>query len=158
MTTEEIREILKTRVAVYYAGINAGVWQGLKEDEVNSLTNYLFPKSGPIAFYNLVMAFMQKEHSDIQGEAYYLYKLPAQLEKEISDYLKKNRNEIDFTKIVDDASDYLKERDTIVANGSLIPTSVGALRNTPMDDILRLFTKQYRYAFERKLKIFPFCD
>lgn len=156
MTTEEIDNILKTRIAVYKAGVESGAWAALKEDDVKGLTNYLFPKSGSIAFYNLIIAYMVKFHSDIQGEAYYLFKLPAQLEREISEYLKKNPT--DITAIVGDPNAYLQERDTIIANGNLIPTSVGSLRNNSLDDILRLFAKQYRYSFERNLAAYPYCD
>ena len=156
MKTEEILEILKTRIAVYKAGVNCGAWNAINEVEVKGLTNYLFPKSGSIAFYNLVMGFMRKAHSDIKGEVYSLYKLPVQLEKEVSDYLKKNS--IDITALVDGAEAYLQQRDTIISDGSLIPTSVGSLRENSLDDILRLFAKQFRYAFDRKLNAYPYCD
>ena len=156
MTTEEIKEILKTRIAVYKAGVNSGAWNAINEAEVKGLTDYLFPKSGTIAFYNLVMGFMRKAHSDIQGEVYSLYKLPVQFEKEVSDYLKKNPT--DITTIVDNAEAYLQQRDTIVSDGSIIPTSVGSLRENSLDDILRLFAKQYLYAFERNLNAYPYCD
>lgn len=156
MTTEEIKEILKTRIAVYKAGVECGAWDALKESDVKAMTNYLFPKSGFIAFYNLIMAYMRKFHSDIQGEAYYLFKLSAQIEREILEYLKKNPT--DITAIVDDAKAYLKERDTIISEGSLIPSSVGSLRDNSIDDILRLFAKQYRYSFERNLAVYPYCD
>ena len=156
MTKEEILEILKTRIAVYKAGIMSGAWNAINETEVKGLTEYLFPKSGPIAFYNLVMGFMRKAHSDIQGEVNFLFKLPVQFEKEVSDYLKKNPT--DIMTLVDDAEAYLRQRDTIISDGSLIPTSVGSLRENSLDDILRLFAKQYLYAFERKLEAYPYCD
>ena len=156
MTKEEIIDILKTRIAVYKAGVMSGAWSAINEVEVKGLTDYLFPKSGSIAFYNLVMGFMRKAHSDIKGEVYSLYKLPVQFEKEVSDYLKKNPT--DITTIVDDAEAYLRQRDTIVSDGSLIPTSVGSLRENSIDNILRLFAKQYLYAFERKLETYPYCD
>lgn len=156
MATDEIKDILKTRIAVYKAGVNCGMWSAINESETKGLADYLFPKTGRIAFYSLLMAYMAKIHSDIQGEVYHLYKLPVQIEKEVLDYLKKNPT--DITMLVDDADAYLKERDTIISDCNIIPTSVGSLRDNSLDNILRLFAKQYRYSFERKLNAYPFCE
>lgn len=156
MTTEEIIEILNTRVAVYKLGVSNRLWNDLDASGAKELTGYLFPKSGHVAYYNLLLEFMRKEHKDIQGEVYHLYKLPVQHEKEIIDYLKKNN--VDITKLIDSADAYLHERDTVLSDISLIPTSIGSLRHESIDTILRLFAKQYLYSIERKLTAYPYCD
>ena len=89
MTQLYIEQILKIRMAVYQAGISVGIWKDINQLGASDMMEYIFPKSGQIAYYNLIMEYMRKEHDVITGGAYFLYKMPVQIEKEIMEYLKK---------------------------------------------------------------------
>lgn len=156
MATEEILNILKTRIAVYKAGINAGLWEDINASGAKDLTAYLFPKSGSIAYYNLLLEFMRKEHNDFTGGVYFLFKFPVQVEKEVMDYLKKNPTDIDS--LVEDADAYLAERDTIVTDKSFTHVSIGSFRDSSVDNLLRLCATHYRYSFKNGAKTFPYFE
>ncbi len=111
MTNKDIVEILKMRMAVYTAGIQAGEWKDLDTLGASDMMDYLFPKSGKLAFYQLLMEQMRTAHDILTGGVYYLFKMPVQVEKEISEYLKKE--ETDIKTLVDDAEGYLASMDTI---------------------------------------------
>ena len=81
MTQLYIEQILKMRMAVYQAGISAGIWKDINQLGASDMMEYIFPKSGQIAYYNLIMEYMRKEHDVITGGAYSLYKMPVQIEK-----------------------------------------------------------------------------
>lgn len=154
MTEQNILDILKMRIAVYQCGIASGLWNSIDTDGASDMMNYIFPKSGQIAYYNLVLEFMRKNHSELPRGAYFLFKLPVQVEKEIMDYLKKNR--IDMTQIVPDGESYLLEMDTIVTDHIFGNVNIGAYRPDNIDNILRLCASHYRYAFQNKIESFPF--
>lgn len=91
MTEQNIYDIIKMRMAVYKAGVKAGFWEGVDQSGASEMMNYIFPKSGNIAYYNLVMELMRKAHGMFLGGVFYLFKLPAQIERMIMDYLKKEK-------------------------------------------------------------------
>ena len=78
MTEQNIYDIIKMRMAVYKAGVKAGFWEGVDQSGASEMMNYIFPKSGNIAYYNLVMELMRKAHGMFLGGVFYLFKLPAQ--------------------------------------------------------------------------------
>ena len=55
MKQEEIEKILKIRVAVYQAGVGADFWKDINSNGANAMMDYIFPKSGQMAYYNLLM-------------------------------------------------------------------------------------------------------
>lgn len=61
MTRQNIEEILKMRYSVYKAGANAGCWADIDQSGASDMMAYIFPKSGGIAYYNLVLELMRKE-------------------------------------------------------------------------------------------------
>ncbi len=156
MTTETIEDILKTRIAVYKAGVMAGFWQDINESGAKVLTAYLFPKSGTIAHYNIIMEYMHKEHRDFTGGVYYLFKMPVQVEKEVMDYLKKNLTDVES--LVPDADVYLASRDTIVTDKSISYVKIGSFRDSSIDDLLRLCATHYRYSFSSGVKAIPYFE
>lgn len=89
MTRQNIEEILKMRYSVYKAGANAGCWADIDQSGASDMMAYIFPKSGDIAYYNLVLELMRKEHNMFTGGVYSLFKMPVQVEKEIIEYLKR---------------------------------------------------------------------
>lgn len=88
MTNNDIEGILKMRMAVYQEGIKAGFWTDLNQSGASELMDYLFPKSGQLAYYNLLMEMIKSEHVMLTGGVYFLFKMPVQMEKEIANYLK----------------------------------------------------------------------
>ena len=85
MTQLYIEQILKMRMAVYQAGISVGIWKDINQLGTSDMMEYIFPKSGQIAYYNLIMEYMRKEHDVITGGAYFLYniKCPYKLKKKL---------------------------------------------------------------------------
>lgn len=145
------------RMSVYKAGIKAGFWSDIDQAGASDMMNYLFPRSGQMAYYNLILEFMRKEHKMFSGGVYSLFKMPFQAEKEVLDYLKKEN--IDRTFLADDEDDdYLKSMDTIVTNHGFLPVNIGVFSPNEIDTILRLCASHYRYSFQNNVKSFPFFD
>ena len=114
-------------MAVYKAGVKAGFWEGVDQSGASEMMNYIFPKSGNIAYYNLVMELMRKAHGMFLGGVFYLFKLPAQIERMIMDYLKKEK--MDVASLGDDADAYLQSMDTIATDHcfTTVPTCTAML-------------------------------
>lgn len=157
MTQQEIENILKMRLAVYKAGVKAGYWKNLDEEGASDVMNYIFHKSGHIAYYNLILELVRNEHSNIiKGGAYSLFKMPVQVEKEVMDYLKKENP--DLSKLVTDEESFLKEMDTIVTNHGFVSVCIGSYSASELDNILRLCASHYRYSFMNKLQSYPYFE
>lgn len=143
-------------MGVYKVGVKVGFWSDIDQAGASDMMNYLFPRSGQIAYYNLIVEFMRKEHNMFSGGVYSLFKMPVQAEKEVLDYLKKEN--IDWTHLADDGDEYLKTMDTIITNHGFITINIGAYSPNEIDTILRLCASHYRYAFQNNVKSFPFFD
>lgn len=154
MTRQIIEEILKMRYSVYKAGTIVGCWTDMDQSGASDMMAYIFPKSGGIAYYNLVLELMRKEHNMFTGGAYSLFKMPVQVEKEIMEYLKKG--EFDFSNAVDDCCAYLESKDTIITDHCFVSVNIGAFNAKDMDFILRLCASHYRYAFQNKITCYPY--
>lgn len=74
MFEQTIENIIKMRMAVYQAGVNAGCWTDIEGAGASAMMDYIFPKSGQIAYYNLLLEQMRKEHSMLTGGVFFLYK------------------------------------------------------------------------------------
>ena len=62
MTNSEIQDILKMRMNIYAAGINARAWKDINTAGASDMMAYLFPKSGQLAYYQLKQdLFLLKE-------------------------------------------------------------------------------------------------
>lgn len=156
MTEQYIYDIVKMRMAVYRAGVLAGFWDDIDQNGASEMMNYIFPKSGNIAYYNLVMEFMRKAHDMFSGSVFYLYKLPAQVEKMIIDYLKKEKQ--DVAALGSDADAYLQSMDTIATDHCFTSVNIGAYRQDELDNLLRLCASHYRYSFQENVKSFPYMQ
>lgn len=154
MTEQNIYDILKMRMAVYKAGVTAGFWKNIDEDGASEMMDYIFPKSGNIAYYNLVMEFMRKAHDMFSGSVFYLFKMPAQVEKMMMDYLKRER--LNVVSLGCDADEYLQSMDTIVTDHSFSAVNIGSYRQDCIDNLLRLCASHYRYSFQEHVKSFPY--
>lgn len=154
MKQEEIENILKMRVAVYQAGVIADFWKDINANGATAMMDYIFPKSGQMAYYNLLMEQMKMEHKMLTGGVYSLFKLPVQIEKEIVDYLR--NHSFDFLNIGQDADVYLEQMDTIATDHRFDVVCIGTFSASDIDNHLRLCASHYRYAFINHVKSFPY--
>ena len=156
MKQEEIENILKMRVAVYQAGVKSDFWRDINANGATAMMDYIFPKSGQMAYYNLLMEQMKVEHKMLTGGVYSLFKLPIQVEKEIVDYLRSHS--FDFLNIGQDADAYLEQMDTIATDHRFDVVCIGSFSANDIDTHLRLCASHYRYAFANNVKSFPYFE
>lgn len=156
MFEQTIENIIKMRMAVYQAGVNAGCWTDIESAGASAMMDYIFLKSGQIAYYNLVLEQMRKEHAMLTGGVFFLYKMPVQVEKEIVEYLCKG--DIDLLNIGADYESYLSSMDTIVTDHGFTTVCVGAFNSNEIDNLLRLCASHYRYAFQNNVQSYPYFD
>ena len=64
MTEQDILIAIKLRLAVYSAGVNLHKWDSLEEKGVMEMMTYIFPKTGELAYYNLLLEIIKKHHSE----------------------------------------------------------------------------------------------
>ena len=156
MKQEDIENILKMRVAVYQAGVKADFWKDINASGATAMMEYIFPKSGQMAYYNLLMEQMKVEHKMLTGGVYSLFKLPVQVEKEIEDHLR--NYSFDFPNSIKDSDDYLEQMDTIATDHKFDIVCIGAFLANDIDNQLRLCASHYRYAFANHVKSFPYFE
>lgn len=144
------------RMAVYQAGVKAGCWTDIECAGASAMMDYIFPKSGQIAYYNLILEQMRKEHKMLTGGMYFLYKMPVQVEKKVIEYLRSG--DVNLTSIITNANEYLASMDTIVTDHSFTTVCVGAFNSNEIDNLLRLCASHYRYAFQNSVQSYPYFD
>lgn len=154
MKQQDIENILKMRIAVYLTGVKADFWKDINANGASAMMDYIFPKSGQMAYYNLLMEQMRVEHRMLTGGVYSLFKLPVQVEKEIVDYLR--NYSFDFQNIGQDADTYLEQMDTIATDHRFDVVCIGSFSANNIDNQLRLCASHYRYAFTNHVKSFPY--
>lgn len=154
MTQQNIENIIKMRMSVYQAGVNAGCWSDIESEGASAMMDYIFPKSGQIAYYNLVLEQMRKEHSMLTGGVFFLYKMPVQVEKEIVEYLRKGN--IKLLTIGSDYEQYLASMDTIATDYGFTCVCVGSFNSNEIDNLLRLCASHYRYSFHNNVQSYPY--
>lgn len=156
MEQKDIENIVHMRIAVYQAGVKADFWKDINANGATAMMDYIFPKSGEMAYYNLLMEQMKVEHKMLTGGVYSLFKLPVQVEKEIVDYLRSHS--FDFQKISQDADTYLEQMDTIATDHRFDIVCIGSFSANDIDNQLRLCASHYRYAFSNNVKSFPYFE
>jgi len=156
MSNNQILEILQMRMAVYSAGVESGLWKDMDMAGASDMMAYLFPKSGHLAYYQLLLEQMKVAHNALTGGVYYLFKLPVQVEKEISDYLR--REECDIKGLVQNPKEYLKKMDSIPTDHSFSSVNIGAFSLQNIDNLLRLCASHYRYSFENNVPSYPYFE
>lgn len=154
MTQQNIENILKMRMAVFQSGIKAGIWKDITASGASEMMNYLFQKSGHLAFYNLVLEYMRKQHEMFTGSVYFLFRLPVQVEKELADYIKKEK--LDVSNLVEDGESYLETMDTIVTDHGIDIINIGSFNPNEVDNLLRLCASHYRYSFQTGVAAYPY--
>lgn len=153
LSNEDILSIVKMRMAVYAAGTETGAWKDIGASGASDMMAYLFPKSGRLAYFQLVMEQMRAHHDMFTGGVFYLFKMPVQVEKEILEFLR--NEEIDINSFKDNAKEYLVEVDTIPTDHTLSIVNIGTFSLPNVSLLLRLCAAHYRYAFDNHIQSYP---
>lgn len=156
MTDNDIIEIIKMRFAVYSVGVKNGTWKDLYSSGTIEMMEYIYPKTGQLAFYQLLMEQMRMVHNTLTGGVYYLFKMPVQIEKEISEYLRKG--ECNIKELVPDHKEYLRAMDTIPTDHSFSCVNIGTFSIQNITNLLRLCASHYLFSFENNVPSYPFFE
>lgn len=156
LSNEDILSIVKMRMAVYAAGTETGAWKDIDTSGASDMMAYLFPKSGRLAYYQLVMEQMRAHHNMFTGGVYYLFKMPVQVEKEILEFLR--NEEIDINSFKNNAKEYLIEMDTIPTDHTLSIVNIGTFSVQNVSILIRLCAAHYRYAFDNNIQSYPYFE
>ena len=131
--------IIKLRIAVYFQGCNANQWKSIESNDASTLLEYIFPKTGRLAYYNLILEQMRTLHREyIPAGQYFLFNMPVQFEEKMLNYLK-NHPEHTMKSLVADPEAFISSWATVACDNSLSPVNVGAIKDTDMELLLRGF-------------------
>lgn len=157
MTEQELSTLIKLRVAVYQCGRDVGFWPSLEANSAKEMMEYVFPKTGNIAYLHLMTETVKSKIKDMFTDDYYnLYKFPVQIEKDLLNYLKRHK-EFDVAS-VGDAKAYIDSLATITCDESSEPIYIGRLQDSEPDSLLRVMAFHYKNAFKNKVKSFPYFN
>lgn len=158
MTEQDILIAIKLRLAVYSAGVNLHKWDSLEEKGVMEMMTYIFPKTGELAYYNLLLEIIKKHHSEYIPVGYYsLFKLPVQFEEEIISYLKSSADKTIFT-LPEDPIAYLNSLSTVTCSPSLGPVYIGAIKDSGFETIMKITAFHYLSIFQDNTNSYPYFE
>jgi hypothetical protein len=143
-------------MAVYAAGVEASEWEDVNKAGATDMMAYLFPKSGQLAYYQLIMEQMRAHHDMFTGGVYYLFKMPVQVEKEISDFLRDETTDINTFK--HNAREYLVQMDTIPTDHILSIVNIGGFSVQNLSNLLHLCASHYRHSFDNHIQSYPYFE
>ena len=156
MNENTILNIIKLRFAVYYQGCKANQWKSIEENCASTLLEYIFPKTGRLAYYNLVLEQMRTFHREfIPSGQYFLFNMPVQLEEQMLNYLK-NHPELTVETLSNETEGFLDSWATVVCDSSLSPVNIGAIKDSDMELLLRVIAVYYKAAFENHSYCYPY--
>ena len=156
MDTETINNIVKLRLAVYLLGAEHGLWKSLEENGAREMMDYIFPKTGKIAYYYLVVETVKANHKDyVPAGEYSLFKFPVQYESEILSYLKSKAPK-DIWDIPEDRISYLKSLCSVDCQTVISPVNLGSLKETGVDTILSMCAFHYLNIFRQGTQSYPY--
>ena len=156
MDVEVILKLVKLRLVVYEQGIQSGLWKSLEENGAQEMLDYIFPKTGKIAFYNLMLETVKAAHKVfIPSGEYYLFKLPVQYEAEILTFLKNHVAE-DIWSIPEDKITYLKKVATVDCQPVLNPVNLGSIKDAGLENIMSLCAFHYLNIFQDGTNSYPY--
>ena len=156
MDVEIILKLVKLRFVVYEQGAQCGLWKSLEENGAKEMLDYIFPKTGKIAFYNLMLETVTAAHKDyIPTGEYGLFKLPVQYEAEILGYLKSYIGE-DIWTIPEDRVAYLQKMATVDCQSVLNPVNLGSLKDAGLENIMSLCAFHYLNIFQEGTNSYPY--
>lgn len=158
MEHSTIQTIVKMRLAVYSAGCANGLWPYLEDNGAKEMMEYIFPKTGNIAFYNLVIESMKNKHAEfVPSGEYSIFKLPVQFEEEILSYLKASPNDDSLTP-EDKPKAYLETLSTVTCSPSLAPVFIGAIKDSGIETILKVAAFHYLSIFNDNTNSYPYFE
>ncbi len=158
MEVFDIHNLVKLRIAVYKLGVVRGLWNSLEENGAMEMMEYIFPRTGMIAYYNLIIENVKAAHKDyIPVGEYSLFKLPTQYEEEVLSFLKANPTDDSLT-FQDDPLIYLKNMATITCSPSLGPVFIGAIKDSGIESILKVTAFYYLSIFNDNTDSYPYFE
>lgn len=156
MKDNEIKLLIDLRFAVYLLGCKKGLWHSLKDNEAEYYMKIVFPKSGTLAYYNLMVNIANRKHAEkLPPDNYGLFNCPIQIEEEATNYFKKNYSE-ELPKI-DNPIEILESLATIPTDSSFEAVYIGQLGND-LESIVRLMAYHYLNIFKQELHSFPYFN
>ena len=156
MDEKTIKDLVKLRLVVYSLGAEHGLWKSLEDNGAQEMLDYIFPKTGRIAYYNLVVECVKAAHRDyVPSGEYCLFKFPVQYESEILNYLK-NQATDDLWVIPDDRIGFLKNLCTVDCQSVLNPVDLGSLKETGVDSIIAMCAFHFLNIFRQGTHSYPF--
>lgn len=158
MEANTIKKLVKTRLVVYKLGVEHSLWKSLEDNGAQEMLDYIFPKTGKIAYYNLVVETVKAAHKDFVpvGE-YSLFKLPTQYEEEILSYLKANSNDESLAP-EDNSIHFLEDLSTVTCSPSLGPVFIGAIKDSGIETILKVAAFHYLGIFNDNTNSYPYFE
>lgn len=156
MEVEIIQKLVRLRLAVYKQGVECHLWNSLEDNGAKEMLDYIFPKTGRIAFYNLMVETVKSAHKDFVpvGE-YSLFKLPVQYEAEILNYLKGQAAD-DLWLIPADNLTFIKSLCTVDCHPALNPVNLGSLKDTGFSAIIAMCAFHYQNIFLQGTNSYPY--
>jgi hypothetical protein len=154
MKEDQIKQILMLRYMVYKLGSEKGFWQDIELKGAREMLDYLFVRTGTIAYYHLMLETCRSKHQG-QQEFYNLFKLPARIEEEILDYLKENLD-LEIKPSISEASEYLLNKANVVVAPTQAPTNIGNLSDHDFDTTIGIIASVYKNAFEQGINNYPY--
>lgn len=158
MEGSTIHKLVMTRLAIYQLGVDHGLWKSLEDNGAREMLDYIFPKTGKIAFYNLVVETAKAAHKDyVPVGEYSIFKLPTQYEEEILSYLKANPDD-DSLMPEDNPKEYLESLSTVTCSPSLQPVFIGAIKDSGIETILKIAAFHYLSIFNDNTNSYPYFE
>lgn len=155
MTEQDIIDIISLRWAVYKLGVKGNRWSDLTASSASEYMDFLFPHTGHMAYYNLMIEIAKGKHKDVLPKGVYcLYKLPEQIEEQVMDYMKKSSSDLS----TQDAMAVVNDLATIQAGSSTTVVNIGRIDDIGLHDALRLIAYYYKLAFENDNECYPYFE
>ncbi len=158
MEVSTIKNLVSLRLVVYNLGVEHNLWKSLEDNGAQEMLDYIFPKTGKIAYYNLVVETVKAAHKNyVPVGEYCLFKLPTQFEEEILSYLKANPTDFALTPQGDPIL-YLKDVATITCSPSFGPVFIGAIKDSGIETILKVAAFHYLNIFNDNTNSYPYFE
>lgn len=153
-----IKKIVKLRLIIYQLGVEHILWKSLEDNGAREMLDYIFPKTGKIAYYNLVVETAKAAHKDyVPVGEYSLYKLPVQFEEEILSFLKSNPDDESLAP-KENPIQYLESLSTVTCSPSLAPVFIGAIKDSGIETILKIAAFHYLSIFNDNTNSYPYFE
>lgn len=155
MTKQDITDLISLRWAIYYLGVKNHRWNDLAANSAKEYMDFLFPHTGQVAYYNLMLEIVRGKHNEwLPKGVYGLFRMPEQIEEKVMDYLKTSLP--DFSE--KDAIVTVNGLATIQGGDSTTVVNIGRIDDIGLHDIIRLMAYYYRIVFENNVECYPYFE